>query len=181
MAWAEPHGQRYRVRYRNAGRLITDGTFGTAEAAYARVGQLDHLNRAVRLRLTAPAPTLTEWTTVWLPAHLAGPSTLAKYESMLRCHILPAFGDRRLDAITRTDVKGFARALASDLAPVTVRSIVTVLGLVLREAIDEHYLLFDRPLGSGSARDRVNPAPPQPRPRYRLWPPGCRTSRPACW
>ena len=142
-----------------SGRLITDGTYGTAEAAQARVGQLDHLNRAVQLRLTAPAPTLTEWIAAWLPAHLAGPATLAKYESMLRCHILPAFGGRRLDAITRTDVKAFARALASDLAPVTVRSIITVLGLVLREAIDEHYLLFDP-----TARLRLRDGPSEPRP-----------------
>jgi integrase len=159
MAWAERHGDRFRVRYRHAGRLVTDGTYDTADAAGARVRRLDHLNRAVKLRLAAPPPTLTEWTTTWLPAHLAGRSTIAKYESMLRCHILPAFGDHRLDAITRTDVKAFARTLTKDLAPVTVRSIVTVLGLILREAIDEHYLLFDP-----TARLRLRDGPSEPRP-----------------
>lgn len=78
---------------------------------------------------------------------------------MLRCHILPAFGSHRLDAISRIEVKAFARALANDLAPVTVRSIVTVLGLVLREAIDEHYLLFDP-----TARLRLRDRPSEPRP-----------------
>jgi len=135
MAWAEPHHARYRVRYRYAGRLVTDGTYDTAEAAQARVQRLDHLNRAVKLRIGAPPPTLTEWTTTWLPAHLAGTATLAKYESMLHCHILPAFGGHRLDAISRNDVKAFARTLTNDLAPVTVRSIISVLGLVLREAV----------------------------------------------
>jgi integrase len=159
MAWTEPHGQRYRVRYRHAGRPVTDSTYDTAQQARARAQQLEHLNQAVQLRLTAPAPTLTEWTATWLPAHLAGPATLAKYESMLRCHILPAFGGRRLDAITRTDVKAFARSLGNCLAPVTVRSIVTVLGLVLREAIDEHYLLFDP-----TARLRLRDGPSEPRP-----------------
>lgn len=77
---------------------------------------------------------------------------------MLRCHILPAFGGHRLDAITRTEVKAFARALAGRLAPITVRIIVTVLGLVLREAIDEHYLLFDP-----TARLRLRDGPDEPR------------------
>ena len=158
MAWAEPHGDRYRVRYRHAGRPVTDGTYDTADAACARVRRLDHLNRAVKLRLAALPPTLTDWTSTWLPAHLAGAATIAKYESMLRCHILPAFGDHRLDAISRTDVKAFARVLADRLSPVTVRSIVTVLGLVLREAIDEHYLLFDP-----TARLRLRDGPSEPR------------------
>lgn len=159
MAWVESHGARYRVRYRHASRLVTDGTFDTAEAAHARVGRLDRLDRAVKLRFAAPPPTLTEWTAAWLPAHLAGAATLAKYESMLRCHILPVFGDHRLDAIGRTDVKAFARALSDRLSPITVRSIVTVLGLVLREAIDEHYLLFDP-----TARLRLRDGPSEPRP-----------------
>ena len=46
MAWAEPHGERYRVRYRRTGRLVTDGTYDTADAACARVRRLAHLNRA---------------------------------------------------------------------------------------------------------------------------------------
>jgi hypothetical protein len=45
MAWAEPHHTSYRVPYRRAGRLVTDGTYDTAEAAQARVRRLDHLDR----------------------------------------------------------------------------------------------------------------------------------------
>src|SRR4051794_40920592 len=51
MAWTEQHGDRFRVRYRHASRLVTDGTYDTADAACARVRHLDHLNRAVKLRL----------------------------------------------------------------------------------------------------------------------------------
>jgi integrase len=159
MAWMEQHGPHYRVRYRYAGRTVLDGSYDTADAAHDRVMQLDRLNRAVQRRLTTPPPTLAEWVTAWLPAHLAGVATTAKYESMLRTHILPVFGDRRLDAITRNDVKAFARTLPDDLSPVTVRSIVTVLGLVLREAIDEHYLVFDP-----TARLRLRDGPGEPRP-----------------
>jgi integrase len=159
MAWMEHHGPRYRVRYRYAGRTVLDGVYDTVDAAYDRVIQIGRLNRAVRQRLTAPPPTLAEWAAAWLPAHLAGAATMAKYESMLRVHLLPAFGNQRLDAITRTQVKAFARTLTTRLSPVTVRSIITVLGLVLREAIDEHYLLFDP-----TARLRLRDGPGEPRP-----------------
>jgi integrase len=160
MAWVEQHGDRYRVRYRHAGRLVIDGTYDNPDAARARVTRLDRLNQAARRQLVpAPAPTLGQWVAMWLPAHLAGAATTAKYESMLRVHILPEFGDHRLDAITRNAVKSFARALAERMSPVSVRSIVTVLGLVLREAIDEHYLLFDP-----TARLRLREGAGEPRP-----------------
>ena len=77
MAWKEAHGNRYRVRYRHTGRLVTDGTYDTPEAAQARVSRLDRPNQAVALRLAAPPPTLTGWPTTWLPAHLAGAGTTA--------------------------------------------------------------------------------------------------------
>ncbi|WP_141715175.1 hypothetical protein [Micromonospora rhizosphaerae] len=57
--------------------------------------------------------------------HLNRALTLARYESMLRVHILPRFGDQHLDAISRNDVKAFALDLR---APVSVRSVVTLLG-----------------------------------------------------
>ncbi|MEJ3750089.1 tyrosine-type recombinase/integrase [Actinomycetes bacterium KLBMP 9797] len=96
---------------------------------------------------------------VWLLAHPVSAATKAKYESVLRNHILPTFGDQRLNAITRNAVKAFARTLTPRLSPATVRSVVTVLGLVLREAIDEHYLFFDP-----TARLRLRECPGEPRP-----------------
>lgn len=160
MAWVERQAGRYRVRYRHAGRQVTDGVFGDLDEARGRAAQLNRLHRAARRRLTPyPPPTLAQWVAAWLPAHSASTSTTAKYESMLRTHILPAFGQRRLDAISRNEVKAFARDLAAALSPATVRSVVTLLGLVLREAMDEHYLLFDP-----TARLRLRDGPTEPRP-----------------
>jgi Phage integrase, N-terminal SAM-like domain len=91
----------------------------------------------------APPSTLSQWVPVWLPAHLAGPATTAKYRSMLRNHILPAFGDHRLDAITRNEVKAFARIVAGQRRrpPSAVSSLSS--DSFLRDAIGEHYLFFD--------------------------------------
>lgn len=160
MAWAESHGDRYRVRYRDRGRLVIDGSFNDREAASARAARLNVLDRAARQTLTAaPPPTLSQWVSAWLPAHLAGPATTAKYRSMLQNHILPTFGGHRLNAISRNEVKAFARDLAGRRSPTTVRSIVTLLGLVLRDAIDEHYLFFDP-----TARLRLREGPAESRP-----------------
>jgi integrase len=102
---------------------------------------------------------MADWVAAWLPAHLAGPATIAKYESALRVHILPAFGAVRLDAITRNDVKALARSLGAELSPASVRTVITLLGLILRDAIDQHYLIFDP---TGRLRLRDGPAEPRP-------------------
>jgi hypothetical protein len=160
MAWVERRGGRYRVRERRGGRKATVHTFDDRADALGFVARSARLDLAVRRRSRpTPPPTLAGWIDAWLPAHTASPSTLAKYESLLRAHILPAFGRRHLDAITRNDVKTFARDLSARLSPASVRSVVTVLGLVLREAIDEHYLFFDP-----TARLRLRDGPAEPRP-----------------
>lgn len=160
MAWVERQGDRYRVRYRHAGRQVNDAMFADLQAARSRAAELNRLHdAAARLLTPAPPPTLSAWVDVWMPAHTASEATTAKYTSMLRTHILPTFAHHRLDAISRTDVKAFARDLMVDLAPASVRSIVTLLGLILREAMDEHYLLFDP-----TARLRLREGPAEPHP-----------------
>jgi hypothetical protein len=158
MAWIEHTRNCYRVRLRHDGRLITDSVFGSQEAAQARVAALHAAAQLVRRQLDpGPPPTLHQWVKAWLPAHTASPATLAKYRSLLDTHILPAFGRHRLNAITRTDVKAFACRLGHHLAPASVRAIVTLLGLPLREAIDEHYLHFGRRIQqSGKVRFRTS-------------------------
>ncbi|WP_164842380.1 phage integrase central domain-containing protein [Actinoplanes solisilvae] len=127
-------------------------------------------------------PRLDEWVSVWLPAHLAAESTMARHQSLLRTHILPAFGDRRIDTITRQDVKAFARDLSTHLSDSSVRHTVTLLGQLLREAVADHLIYFD-PI----ARLRLRKTPPRaaplspPPPRSGRSPPACPTPPPAPW
>lgn len=140
MAWVEDHGGQCRVRYRRSGRIITDGTYTSRDEA----ARLNNATRAARQRYQPlPAPRLDDWASTWLAGHLAAESTLARYRSLLRTHILPAFGRRRIDSITRQDVKAFARELSTHLTGSSVRHIVTLLGQLLREAIDDHLMFFD--------------------------------------
>lgn len=160
MAWVEERGSRSRVRYRRAGRTVTDSTYTRREDAEAEATRLNNATRAARLRYQpSPVPRLDEWVVIWQAGHLAADSTLARYESLLRVHILPAFGSRRIDSITRQDVKAFARGLAGHLADSSVRHIVTLLGQIPREAVDDHLMFFDP-----TARLRLRRLPREQRP-----------------
>ena len=67
--------------------------------------------------------TFGEWVPTYMAArvHLA-PSTRATEESLMRNHVLPAFGERPLGSVTRTDVQAFVSELqSSGLAASTVR------------------------------------------------------------
>ncbi|RSM38890.1 hypothetical protein DMB66_58755 [Actinoplanes sp. ATCC 53533] len=116
MAWVEEHGGHYRVRYRRSGHIVTDSTYTSRDDAAEHAARLNTATRTVRHHFPLlPAPRLDDWVTTWLPAHLAADSTMARYRSMLRTHILPAFGNQRIDTITRQDVKAFARDLSTHL------------------------------------------------------------------
>jgi integrase len=63
-------------------------------------------------------------------------STLGRYETALRAHLLPFFAARPLDSITRAQCDDFRMAAVASgrLNPGTVNSIVGILGLIVREA-----------------------------------------------
>lgn len=78
-----------------------------------------------------------EWRGTW--GKLA-PKTQVGYESILRRHVLPAFGDKRVAGITPKDVQDFANRLAGTLAPNTVRRIMDVVRGVLALAAARRYV-----------------------------------------
>jgi len=77
-----------------------------------------------------------EWADEWTAttAHLR-PKTRAGYESDLRVHVLPVFGERAIGSIQQVDVRRFvADMLSAGSAPGTVRNARKVLRLVLATA-----------------------------------------------
>jgi integrase len=78
-----------------------------------------------------------DWADDWLSttAHVR-PKTRAHYESILRIHVLPAFADQPISAVTPAVVRRFiAQRTDSGAAPGTVRSVRKVLRLVLATAV----------------------------------------------
>jgi integrase len=63
------------------------------------------------------------------------PSGIASVESILKWHLVPTLGPRRLDAITNDQVQRQKLAL-SERAPKTVNNVLTVLSTLLKKAVE---------------------------------------------
>jgi Phage integrase, N-terminal SAM-like domain len=137
MAWVEQHRSRYRVRIRMPdGSVGVDSSHPIRAAAEIRCKQVD-VEQALDTYID-PARgriTLAEWVAIWETGHLAGAAKWAAYRSHLRIHILPAFGDTPLNQITRHTVKLFVKRLKTRLADASVSSVMTLFGLLMREAV----------------------------------------------
>ncbi|MEV0274341.1 site-specific integrase [Hamadaea sp. NPDC050747] len=172
MAWFEQHGDGYRVRYRHAGKVITDSTHPKLNTARLRVAQLHAIQAKLASVAVGTVPTVQQWADVWLPKHLCSPVTRDKYTSMVNTHILPAFGDEPLTAIDKLRVEEFAGVLLTKMAPTSARTVVTLLGTMIRDAVDAHYAVSDP-----TARLRIAGGPLPQRPvatPAQVWQVACR-------
>lgn len=68
------------------------------------------------------------------------PKTLESYQGIVRLHLMPAFGEQRLGAITRRDVEVFLAEKASVRAPKTVGYTLTLLKAILTDAVAHGHL-----------------------------------------
>ena len=86
------------------------------------------------------APSLADfsisWLATWAVVKLKA-SAFREYESVVRRHLVPAFGHRRLDAITTEDIQVYvAGKIEAGFAPRTVDNHVIVLKRILGTAVD---------------------------------------------
>jgi integrase len=137
MAWVEQRGTRWRVRFRLPdGSVGTDSSHPTKAAAQLRCKQVD-IDQATDTYLDPAAGriTLAQWVTLWEGTHAAGPAKMAAYRSHLRNHILPRLGSVSLTRINRYQIKVFVKDLKTKLADSSVTSIMSLLSMLLREAV----------------------------------------------
>ncbi len=80
--------------------------------------------------------TMGEWAETWLAgqAHLK-PSTLNRYEGIVRHHVLPRWQNVKLHQVSHADVQSWVTVLARTSSPATVRKIHRVLSLMLDLAV----------------------------------------------
>ncbi|MBR7826620.1 tyrosine-type recombinase/integrase [Actinospica sp. MGRD01-02] len=95
----------------------------------------------VNLTATTGPLTLGQWVETWSRAHQVAPTTAARYESHLRLHILPKFGATPIAAITRIEVKAWAKELTERMATSSAHSILTLLSTVMAEAANDRHVL----------------------------------------
>jgi integrase len=84
-------------------------------------------------------PTLAEFAPRFMAEHARAnqhkPSGVAHKETVLRVHLVPALGPKRLDAITTADIQRLKQALRTK-KPKTVNNVLTVLNTLLRKAVE---------------------------------------------
>src|SRR3954471_21841628 len=84
-------------------------------------------------------PTITEFASRFLDGHARAnrqkPSSIAAKDVIIRVHLVPALGDRKLDAITTEDVQRLKSGLAGK-AVKTVNNVLTVLSVLLKNAVE---------------------------------------------
>jgi len=88
------------------------------------------------------ATPFDDWATRWLStrSHLK-PKTLAGYESLLRTHVVPRFGNARLDHIDTLSIETWLADLqSSGLSPSRIRQAHQVINAVMKAAVRNRYL-----------------------------------------
>jgi integrase len=84
-------------------------------------------------------PTLEAFAPRFVDGHARAnrhkPSGIAATESILKWHLVPALGAKRLDAITNEQVQRLKLTLA-DRAPKTVNNVLTLLSTLLKKAVE---------------------------------------------
>jgi integrase len=89
-----------------------------------------------------PAPNFSDYAQQWLSGYAESeckPSTVRSYEQLLRIHVIPRFGERRLTEIEREQIKAFIADLSqcARFARNTLRLIVCALRTVLNAAVED--------------------------------------------
>jgi integrase len=133
--------KRYRARYRDAGGQQHERRFKRKGDAQAWLDAATaSLVKGAHVAPRAGRMTVGEVAETWQRVHLGHlkPSTALRYEGLLRLHVLPAWGSRRLENVTRADIRAWVADLnAQGLSASSVRAAYRVLSLVLKLAVDD--------------------------------------------
>ena len=84
--------------------------------------------------------TVRTYVTRWAASRAWQPSTRYQTESMLKNHLLPTFGDRRIGSIRHSEVQGWATQLGATLAAATVRGIFFLVADVFATAVADRVI-----------------------------------------
>ncbi len=109
----------------------------------AREREIILLRPSVSTPKRKEVPTLREFAERFLDGYARAnrqkPSTIVTKESLLRVHLTPVLGAKRLDAIANEDVQQLKSALRAKAAK-TVNNILSVLSTLLKAAVEWHVI-----------------------------------------
>jgi integrase len=142
--------ERFAVRFQHRGRDWRK--FGFPTLTKSRLWRESRKGRAAEGRLfpeqeqllerqqQSTVPFFEAYANAWLAACRARlkHSTLLRYASILRCHLVPEFGLKRLTDIDRSAVRQFVGRLSeAQAAPKTIHNMIRVLSAVFTQATED--------------------------------------------
>ncbi len=149
---------RWRARYREADGIERSQTFPTRRDADRFLTEIEHAKHSGSyVDPSAGRDLFRNFAERWFAAQVYRPTTEEHVRITLNRHILPAFGDRRLESFRPSDVQAWVRQLSGTLAPATVEVGYRHLTAILRAAVE------DGLLGSTPCRNVKLPKKPRPR------------------
>lgn len=163
MAHIEKRGPgRWRARYRGPDGKERSKTFERKVDAERWLSTTTaDIARGVYIDPSAGRVTFGDYASEWLTTRVHRPSTAARVASDLRVHVLPSLGARPIGAIRHSEVQGWVRSLADDLAPGTVENVFRTVSAVFRSAVRDRAVPYNPCEGvTLPRRPRVEVVPP---------------------
>lgn len=142
MAWVEQVGKRsFRVRYAVEGKVRSVSGFACSREANDYALDLESDRRRGRwIDPSAGRVTVGEWACRWLGTLDLDTRTVENYGYRIRRYIEPRWGVVALQEVTTSAATIWRNELLRWLAPSTVRGVVTVLSMMLDDAVEERLI-----------------------------------------
>lgn len=136
-----PRTGRWEARYRDPLGVQRTATFGRKADAVAFLAATEtDKRRGEWLEPESDRITVRQWHDRWWPIVESGDraaNTLVQYESILRLHVLPYLGHRRMATLRRIDVEEWLAVLRdAGLDQSAMRTARTLLGMMLSSAVE---------------------------------------------
>lgn len=114
---------------------------------------LADLERGEYVDPRAGVVTFRERAEEWRARQVHRESTAKLVENRLRLHIYPAFGDRPIASIRKSDIQSLVKQLEHRLAPSTVATTYSYAAAVFREAVEDRVLAYSPCVGINLPRE----------------------------
>jgi integrase len=127
----------WRLRYRVNGKRYSKAFHGSLSDARKELRALIR-SGDTGTHVEPDKITLGQWIDRWISAGAPGRSqkragrrTVERYSELMRCHVVPVLGERRLQQIQATEIDGLYVGLAEKLKPRTAHHVHVVLNACL--------------------------------------------------
>lgn len=129
-------GKRWQVRYRDADGVQRKENFAKRPQADARAAEVENdLNKGQFIDRAAGRETFRTLGEAWRTSAIHRERTEGRVERTLRLHLYPAFGNRGVASIKRSDVQAWVKSQSARYEASTVGSHFEVLSTVMRMAV----------------------------------------------